>query len=152
GPLPAARIAWLMQQAAGSLDEAHQIGLIHRDVKPDNIIVCARGGLCDMVKVLDFGLVKEYRDVKPTVTQVDTVIGTPLFMSPESFPDPRSVGAASDLYALGAVAYYLATGRHVFEGHSMFSISAHHVATPPESPSSVRGEPLPEALEGMILA
>jgi len=151
GPLPPARVAFLMRQAAGSLDEAHGIGLIHRDVKPDNIVVCARGGAADVVKVLDFGLVKAHHSPDPALSQADALVGTPLTMSPEAFLEPGSVGAASDIYALGAVAYYLATGRHVFQATSLFALSAMHVGEPPEPPSQARGEPLPEAMERLIL-
>jgi hypothetical protein len=132
GPLPPARIAWLLRQVAGSLAEAHGVGLIHRDIKPDNIIVCERGGGCDVVKVLDFGLAKEFQSLDPTLSQVDAVVGTPLFMSPEALTAPSKVGAASDLYALGAVAYYLATGRHPFTGRTFLEIAAHHLTTAPE--------------------
>jgi serine/threonine-protein kinase len=152
GPLPPSRIAFVLRQIAGSLAEAHAVGLIHRDVKPDNVIVCDRGGLCDLAKVLDFGLVKEFQSPETAVSTADAVIGTPLYMSPEAFRAPGSVGVASDLYCLGAVAYYLATGRHVFEASSFVEISSHHLMTPPEPPSKRRGSPLPEKLERLILA
>ncbi len=147
GPLAPARLAWLMRQVAGSLDEAHRIGLIHRDIKPDNVIVCERGGLRDVVKVLDFGLVKEFNSSDPAVSQVDAMVGTPLYMSPESFTAPSTVGVASDLYALGALAYFLATGRHVFEGRTFAEICAHHISTAP-APLSPR---IPPSMERLIL-
>ena len=144
GPLPPARIAWLLRQVAGSLAEAHGVGLIHRDIKPDNIIVCERGGGCDVVKVLDFGLVKDFHAADPTLSQVDAVVGTPLFMSPEALTAPEKVGAASDIYALGAVAYYLATGRHPFDGRTFLEVAAHHLTSAPE--------PLPPALPAPLAA
>jgi hypothetical protein len=148
GPLPAARIAWILRQVAGSLAEAHGIGLIHRDIKPDNIIVCERGGMYDVVKVLDFGLVKEFLSTDPALSQVDAVIGTPLFMSPESFTTPANVGAASDIYALGAVAYYLATGSYVFDATSLWEITAHHLMTTPDPlPPEI-----PQPLAKLVLA
>jgi serine/threonine-protein kinase len=147
GALPAARIAWLLRQVAGSLAEAHRIDLIHRDIKPDNIIVCERGGSYDVVKVLDFGLVKDFRSTDPALSQVNAAVGTPLFMSPEAFTTPGKVGASSDIYALGAVAYYLATGRHVFEGGSLWEVTARHVTMPPDPlPRDV-----PEALSKLVL-
>jgi serine/threonine-protein kinase len=151
GPLPPARVAWLMRQVAGSLDEAHGVGLIHRDIKPDNIIVCDRGGLSDFVKVLDFGLVKEFRSADPALSQSDAVIGTPLYMAPESFTVPTAVGVATDIYALGAVAYYLAAGREVFRGKTFAEVCAQHLMKAPESPSRDLARPLPDALEQLIL-
>ena len=151
GPLPARRVAWLMRQICGSIAEAHRIGLIHRDIKPDNLIVCDRGGVADVVKVLDFGLVKDFGSSEPALSSVNTLIGTPLYMAPESFTDPDSVGVPSDVYALGAVAYYLAAGRHVFEARTLMEISAHHMRTPAPSPSTGLPRPLPDALEALIL-
>jgi len=142
GPLPAARIAWLLRQVAGSLAEAHRVGLIHRDIKPDNIIVGERGGSYDSVKVLDFGLVKEFRSGDPALSQIDAAVGTPLFMSPEAFTTPSSVGAASDIYALGAVAYYLATGRHVFEAATLWELAARHMSMAPDPLPRELNEPL----------
>jgi hypothetical protein len=150
GPLPAARLAWLMRQVAGSIDEAHRIGLIHRDIKPDNIMVCERGGICDVIKVLDFGLVKEMRSSDPALSQAYAVMGTPLYMSPESISAPNTVGVASDIYALGAVAYYLAAGRHVFQATTMVEICTHHLVTPPEPLSSALA--LPDGMEALIMA
>ena len=124
GPLSGPHLAWLMRQVAGSLDEAHRIGLIHRDIKPDNIMVCDRGGICDVVKVLDFGLVKEMQSSEPALSQAHAVVGTPLYMAPESITSPDTVGVPSDIYAFGAVAYYLAAGRHVFQAKTMVEQSA----------------------------
>ena len=153
GPLPPARVAFIIRQAAGSLAEAHRIGLVHRDIKPDNILVCDRGGWCDVVKVLDFGLVKDMGSgADPALSQANTIIGTPLYLAPEAITAPATVGSASDLYALGAVAYYLLTGRHVFEGNTLVEICLHHVSTPPVPPSLVLGRKLPSVIEDLTLA
>jgi eukaryotic-like serine/threonine-protein kinase len=153
GPLPPERVAFIIGQAAGSLGEAHRIGLIHRDIKPDNILVCHRGGLCDQVKVLDFGLVKDTRGAnEPGLSNVDTIIGTPLYLAPEAITAADSVGPASDLYALGAVADFLLVGRHVFTGESMVEVCSHHVMTPPTPPSVALGRPVPARLEALIMA
>lgn len=153
GPLPPARVAFIVRQAAGSLAEAHDIGLIHRDIKPDNILISDRGGVCDQVKVVDFGLVKDtHGAADPVLSHVDAIIGTPLYLAPEAVTDATSVGAASDLYALGAVAYFLLVGRHIFSGETMVEICSHHVMTPPTPPSEVLGHPVPAALEALILA
>jgi len=153
GPLPPARVAFIIRQAAGSLAEAHRIGLIHRDIKPDNILVCDRGGWCDMVKVLDFGLVKHVDgNGDPALSQANTIVGTPLYMAPEAIIAPGTVTAASDLYALGAVAYYLLTGRHVFDGKTLVEICVQHVSSPPVPPSVALGRKLPSVIEELTLA
>jgi serine/threonine-protein kinase len=153
GPLPPARAAFIIHQAAGSIAEAHRVGLIHRDIKPDNILVCDRGGWCDMVKVLDFGLVKHIGSgADPALSQANTIIGTPLYMAPEAITAPATVGTSSDLYALGALLYYLLTGRHVFEGNTLVEICLHHMSTPPVPPSVVLGKKLPPAIEELTLA
>ncbi len=156
GPLPPSRVGHILAQAAGALSEAHELGLIHRDIKPANIMLCNQGGLMDTVKVLDFGLVKE---ISPSqveaaaklVTQTDAITGTPLYMPPEALTNPSAVNARSDLYALGAVAYYLLTGTHVFDGESIVEVCSHHLLTQPVPPSKRLGQPLPEALETLVL-
>ncbi|MFA9410788.1 MAG: serine/threonine-protein kinase, partial [Deltaproteobacteria bacterium] len=117
GQLPESRVVHIMRQCAMALHEAHAIGLVHRDIKPNNIMMTQQGGAHDVTKVLDFGLVKSVDSkVDTTKTWTEAIIGTPRFMSPEQILDPPSVDARSDLYALGAVGYYLLTGRFVFEG------------------------------------
>jgi eukaryotic-like serine/threonine-protein kinase len=152
GPLPAARAAYIMRQVAGSIAEAHGIGLIHRDIKPDNILVCDRGGTCDFAKVLDFGLVKDVKSADPSLSNVNLILGTPAYMSPEAITAPSKVTFPRDLYAIGAVLFYLVTGREVFLGRTTIEVCTHQVRTPPDSPSAVLGSPLPEALERLILA
>lgn len=153
GPQPAARVIHLLRQIASALGEAHRTGLIHRDIKPANVIVCERGGLLDVAKVLDFGLVKDISrpEIDAGVTQTNTITGTPLYLAPEAVSAPDRVGPASDLYALGAVGYYLLTGENVFGGKSMVEIIAHHLHTAPEAPSSRLGKPIPEDLEALVM-
>jgi serine/threonine-protein kinase len=151
GALPAGRVIHLLEQACGSLAEAHSKGLIHRDIKPSNLIACERGGLVDVLKVVDFGLVKEMAEADGNLTQANVLIGTPFFMAPETI---RSAGAASprsDLYALGAVAYYLLTGRHVFEGASAVEICAAHLSQQPVPPSAMSSVAVSADLESLIL-
>jgi serine/threonine-protein kinase len=133
GPQPGERVIHLLEQAAGSLAEAHDAGLIHRDVKPGNILVVDRGGIADLVKVVDFGLVKDVGvrarggpTPEPALTLADTITGTPLYMAPETVTAPETVDARTDLYALGAVGYWLLTGTHVFGGHSIIEVCGHH--------------------------
>lgn len=152
GALPQPRAVHVLRECAMALQEAHSMGLVHRDIKPNNIMMTRQGGLCDVTKVLDFGLVKHVgpsTDVTNTVSEA--IIGTPRFMSPEQILDPPSVDARSDLYALGAVGYYLLTGDFVFEGESAIEICAQHLSAKPEPPSSRSGRELDVALEALIM-
>jgi len=152
GPLPAALVVHLLRQACGSLAEAHGIGLIHRDIKPANLMVCARGGMPDMVKVLDFGLVKDVQQTdQPELSMVGQIVGTPHYISPEALRDPAGIDARADLYAVGAVGYYLLSGKTVFSGGSVAEIIHHHLTTSPEPPSQRCGRAIPAALEGIVL-
>jgi len=136
GAQPSARVIHILAQACGALSEAHERGLIHRDIKPANIFLCERGGEMDAVKVLDFGLVKDVAEVNPALSDVQTVTGTPLFMSPEAITMPNQVEATSDIYALGLVGYYLLTGTHVFSGATIVEVCFGHVHSEPEPPSA----------------
>ncbi|HLV19540.1 MAG TPA: serine/threonine-protein kinase, partial [Polyangiaceae bacterium] len=153
GPQPPARVVHILKQVCGSLSEAHAAGLVHRDIKPGNIILSERVGISDLAKVVDFGLVKEIgADTADTaLSQIDKVIGTPLYLAPESLITPEAVDGRADLYSLGAVGYYLLTGEPVFSGNSVVEICIHHLQTPPEPPSQRLGRPLPKDLERLIL-
>jgi eukaryotic-like serine/threonine-protein kinase len=151
GPLPAGRVVRVLMQVAGALSEAHGLGLIHRDIKPANIMLCNQGGQVDVVKVLDFGLVKETESTSPQLTHDNSITGTPLYMSPEALNNPASIDARSDLYALGAVAYYLLAGDHVFRGASLLEVCSKHLLERPEPPSARGGHAVPPALEQLVL-
>jgi serine/threonine-protein kinase len=154
GPQPPGRVAQLLSQVCGALAEAHGVGLIHRDVKPANIILCERGGTPDVVKVLDFGLVKQLglaESVATSASAVNHIIGTPLYLSPEAITNPQGVDGRSDLYALGAVGYMLLTGAPPFGGASVVEVCGHHLHTTPTPPSERVPTPLPEDLERLIL-
>jgi serine/threonine protein kinase len=150
GPQPSARVIYLLSQACGALSEAHGIGLIHRDVKPANLYLCRRGGAHDVVKVLDFGLVREINQEGDVAgSKVDTVVGTPLYLSPEAVLAPDRVDARADLYGLGGVAYFMLTGAPPFSGRSLVEICSHHLHTPPQPPS--RRRPVPPDLDALVL-
>jgi hypothetical protein len=152
GPQPAGRVIHILRQVCGALEEAHGIGLIHRDIKPANIMLCLRGGIADHVKVLDFGLVKESaREDALDVTRAGTLVGTPLYLSPEAIGDPDSVDARTDLYALGAVAYALLAGVPVFQGATVLEVCAAHMYQTPEPPSRRGAGALPASLEALVL-
>ena len=151
GPQPPGRVAHVLRQVASALAEAHGIGLIHRDVKPENIILCERGGIPDVAKVVDFGLVKDLEHGS-SLSRADVVQGTPLYLSPEAITAPGSVDARGDLYALGAVGYFLLCGQPVFSGATLVEVCAHHLHTRPLPPSERLGRPLPSELETLVLA
>jgi serine/threonine-protein kinase len=151
GPLPIGRIVHILEQVAGALSEAHELGLIHRDIKPANIMLCNQGGQMDVAKVLDFGLVKEMKGESPQVTHENAITGTPLYMSPEAMTSAELVDARSDLYALGAVAYYLLVGDHVFRGESLIEVCSKHLLQAPEPPAARAGRPIPKPLEQLAL-
>jgi len=150
GPQEPRRVAHLLAQLAGALAEAHGLGFIHRDVKPANVMLCERGGVQDFVKVLDFGLTKELA-AQDATEDSGRVVGTPLYLSPEAIAAPGLLDARSDLYALGAVGYFLLTGRPPFVGASVAEVCGHHLHSAPE-PLSRRGAPVPPELERLILS
>ena len=153
GPQPEARVVHVVKQICASLAEAHRISLVHRDVKPANVMLCERGGTYDVVKVLDFGLVKELNAANdPGVTTLEDVVGTPLYMAPEGVVTATNVTPRSDVYAVGAVAYALLTGQNVFSGKSAVEVIGHHLHTAPVPPSQRLGAPVSPVLERLILA
>ena len=142
GPLPAARVCHFLHQACAALAEAHAIGLVHRDIKPANIIVCERGGMHDVVKVLDFGLVREIdanRDGQ-SLTVDGVVAGTPAYMSPEQASGSTNLDARSDIYSLGAVAYFLLSGRPPFADRTQVQVLAAHLYEAPRPLVEIRPE------------
>ena len=159
GPQPEERVIHLLEQAAASLAEAHDAGLIHRDVKPGNILVVDRGGISDLVKVVDFGLVKDVGTLdgggatsETALTMANAITGTPLYIAPETLTAPDTIDARADIYALGAVGYWLLTGTHVFGGTSIFEVCAHHLHSVPDPPSIRLGAPVSADLESVLLA
>lgn len=152
GPQPAGRVIHLIRQACGALHEAHQAGLIHRDIKPANIMLCERGDQPDVIKVLDFGLVKDLGAEDEAMSRTDMVVGTPLYLAPEVIEDPAAVGPHADLYALGAVAYCLVTGKPVFEAKTVVALCSQHLGMTPLRPSERLGAPVPGDLEAVIMA
>jgi hypothetical protein len=152
GAQPAGRVVRILAMVCGALTEAHAIGLIHRDIKPANIMLCTQGGERDVVKLLDFGLVKEFEvDREVDLTAASTVVGTPKYMAPESILEPDTVDARTDIYALGAVAYYLLAGVDVFDGKSIVEVCSQHLHQEP-MPLSARGPAIPAELEAVVLA
>jgi len=132
GPLPPARAIRFLRQLCGALAEAHARGLVHRDVKPSNVLVCEIGGAHDVAKLLDFGLVAPAgHGADEKLTLEGAILGTPSYMSPEQAGGSDDVDGRSDLYGLGALAYYLLTGRPPFTGRSVVKLLAAHLYEPP---------------------
>jgi len=150
GPLPAARVAHILDCTCRSLREAHGQGLVHRDIKPQNIMLCQRGGESDVVKVLDFGLVKPVNSQEATkITRTMGVIGTPLYMAPERLKEPDSNDPKSDIYSLGAVGFNLLTGRDIFYDVSDVDVYYHVINTVPPRASELVSD-VPLELDQMI--
>ncbi|MDQ3427410.1 MAG: serine/threonine protein kinase [Gemmatimonadota bacterium] len=156
GPLPAERVVHLLLQICASLGEAHEAGLIHRDVKPANLYLCRYGREVDFIKVLDFGLVKHGRmpeESADKLTGADVSAGgTPAFMSPEQALGEERVDGSSDLYSMGCVAYWLLTGTLVFKGATPMETMVMHISRQPEPPSARTTLPIPGDLEALVLA
>lgn len=151
GPQPAERVIHIVRQIARGLHEAHDVGLVHRDVKPANVFVCRRWGEPDAVKVLDFGLAKNNAEPPGEVTAQNVVLGTPLYISPEALTSAALVDVRSDLYSLGAVAYYMLTAEPVFVGKSALEVCVQHLQAVPVPPSERLGSPVPADLEAVVL-
>lgn len=151
GAMPVGRVVHLLEQAVGALAEAHAQNLIHRDIKPANLMVCGDRYLPDVVKVMDFGLVKELKtDSTGSLTEVGMIAGTPHYMSPEAISSPQDVGPATDVYAIGCVAVFLLTGRELFTGATPMAICGMHLHVAPE-PLSERAPDVPEPLAALVM-
>lgn len=155
GPLPPDRTLYLLRQAYHSLADAHSRGLVHRDIKPANIYVCRMGLEYDFVKVLDFGLVK-FRDrssAHQTMMTADhATTGTPAYMAPEIILGEADVDRRADVYALGCVAYFMLTGRLVFEADTPMKTLVQHVQAQPIPPSQRTELRIPRELDDLVLA
>ena len=152
GPQAPGRVIHILRQAAEALVEAHALGLIHRDVKPANILLCERPGNTDVVKLVDFGLVKDIRpSADPALTHADAITGTPLYLAPEAITDPAAVDHRVDIYALGAVGYCLLAGVPPFQGRSTVEVCGHHLHSVPVAPSQRLEMALPAQLEALLL-
>jgi serine/threonine-protein kinase len=149
GPQRPRRVVRILRQICRALEEAHASGLVHRDIKPANIGLCERAGRKDVVKLFDFGLVAQL-DETNTLSD-STLVGTPAYLAPEAILSPSAIDARVDLYAVGAVAYWLLTGTPVFNGSSIVEICSHHLHTQPEAPSSRLGHDLPVELEAVVM-
>jgi hypothetical protein len=156
GPMDASRAIHVLRQIAGALHEAHGAGLTHRDIKPGNVMLGERGGVGDVAKLLDFGLVTARQTTGDAgdgaisgITQMGTILGTPAYMSPEQCAGDQQPGPASDLYSLGALGYFLVTGRSPFEGRAPLQMMLAHLSEAPPSARLLRPE-LPSAFDALL--
>ncbi|MET0410574.1 MAG: serine/threonine-protein kinase [Polyangiaceae bacterium] len=154
GAQPPERVVHVLTQICGALAEAHDLGLVHRDVKPANVLLSPRRHEHELAKIVDFGLVKRV-DTSPehaNLTGSNTITGTPLYMSPEAIQTPDAVDARSDLYALGALAWFMLVGKPPFEGSSIVEICGQHLLSPARRPGAALGQPIASDLEDLVLA
>lgn len=151
GPLPAERLAHYLVQACRSLAEAHELGLVHRDIKPSNLFACRLGIEADVLKVLDFGLVRrQLEGTDAQLTQENAVLGTPAFMAPESVLGQQLDGR-TDIYGLCATAHLLATGKAPFSGETTMALLLAHMTEPPKALCDLSPQ-VPKAFSDIILA
>jgi serine/threonine protein kinase len=150
GPQPEGRVINILTQICNSLAEAHARNLVHRDIKPSNVFISDRAGVPDYVKVLDFGLVREYSTEGERHDDME-MVGTPWFMSPESIQNPAASGPRSDLYSVGGLAYYLLTGRHVFDHDSAEEVYEQQLNAAPVPPSQITTNLISTELDAIVL-
>ncbi len=156
GPQPAGRVANILAQVCAALAEAHARGIVHRDIKPDNVLIApgSPGGAGrasgDRVKVVDFGLAR-LAAAERAHGEERCPMGTPQYMAPEAVLAPESVDARTDLYAVGALGYFLLTGTHVFDGPTD-AVLRDQLRCAPLPPSDRLGAPVPADLEAVVLA
>jgi serine/threonine protein kinase len=149
GKTPPARVVNILRQVCGSLQEAHDQGLIHRDVKPANIMLCRRGGIADFVKVLDFGIAKKLAPTEDLgITQNDSIVGTPHYIAPERVV-AGNIDARSDLYSVACVGFYLLTGETPFDAKNPAQLFCRLMNEEAPAPSS-RTEGIPPELDQLI--
>jgi serine/threonine-protein kinase len=154
GPIPAERAMHFLLQASHSLAEAHSVGLVHRDIKPSNLFVCRRGLDVDVLKVLDFGLVRmeETTDSSDRLTAENRTIGSPAYMAPEAMVSARDADARADIYSIACVGYWLLTGKQVFSGSNPMKVAAQHLSEPPPRPSERTKLVIPNDLDDLLLS
>ena len=153
GAVPVPRALRILRQVCAGLAAAHALGLVHRDVKPENIMICRRGMEEDIVKILDFGLVKNVaREDSRDLTRGLRILGTPLYMAPERLRNPADVDARADLYSLGAVAFFLLSGRKLFESEDDLGLTSKILNDEPSRVSKVAPQPIPAELDLLVFA
>ena len=154
---PLARTRNIVRQICAALAEVHGKGLVHRDVKPDNVMLTERGGEYDFVKLLDFGIVKRIKspdevaqpDDERMLTQQLRLLGTPAYMAPERIGHPSQVDARADIYGVGGILFYLVTGREPFVESDQAALLRAALSVPAPRASSLASD-IPQALDDLI--
>ncbi len=150
GPLSPARVVHILTQICSSLSEAHTKGLLHRDIKPSNVMLAQLGGVYDRVKLLDFGLVTQLKGPAEKANTSDHIVGTPQYIAPETIRAEGAATPVADLYAVGAVAYFLLTGKPPFQYTRVEELLHAHLEELPVPPSEHTAQ-LPDDLEVIVL-
>jgi len=153
GAMPVARAVHLLRQVCAGLAEAHGKGMVHRDVSATNIMVCRYGGEYDFVKILDFGLVKMVdQPAGETITRTLRILGTPLYMAPERLRDPADVDARADIYAVGALAFFMLSGRRLFDSDDTLALTSRVLNEVPPRVSDAAAQSIPPELDQLVAA
>jgi len=151
GPLPVRRAIHILAQVCAALAEAHARDIVHRDIKPENIMVCRYGGVYDFVKILDFGLVKHISQKHSReLTRTLRILGTPLYMAPERLRNPADVDARADIYAVGAVAFLMLSGRKLFESTDDLELTSRILNDEPPRVAETAPQPVPRELDLIV--
>lgn len=154
GPLPVAEVARIVEQAAASLREAHEQGAIHRDVKPNNVMLVERRNESRFVKVIDFGIAKALRadtNLKQSLTKTGMMIGSPAYMAPEQIR-ATDMDGRTDEYGLGMMTYFMLTGETPFGGGTSIQVASRHLTEEPPAPTDLRPErDLDAAVERVVM-
>ena len=145
GPLPVAEAARIIEGVLTALEYSHRAGVVHRDIKPGNIMVTPTG----QVKVMDFGIARAISDSAATVAQTSSILGTAQYFSPEQARG-ETVDARTDLYSTGVVLFEMLTGRPPFQGDSPVAVAYQHVSEPPVAPSTLAPQVTP-ALDAVVM-
>jgi serine/threonine-protein kinase len=157
GPQPPGRVVHVLTQISGALAEAHDLGLVHGDVKPANVLLSPRKNEHEFAKIFDFGLAKSVELSSPlasrsaALSMSQVITGTPLYMAPEAFTAPNEVDGRSDIYSLGALAYFMLVGKPPFEASTVVEVCSKHLYEAPPPPSAAAGRAVPEEIENLVL-
>jgi serine/threonine protein kinase len=156
GAQPPGRVVHVLAQICGALAEAHDLGLVHGDVKPANVLLSPRKNEHEFAKIVDFGLARSVEIgsqlASVSVSSSQIITGTPLYMAPEAFTTPNEVDGRSDLYSLGALAWFMLVGRPPFEGNTVVEVCSKHLYEAPLRPSAVLGHSVSEEVENLVMA
>ena len=153
GPVPVVRALPILRQVCAGLAAAHAASLVHRDVKPENIMLCRRGEEQDIVKILDFGMVKRVdTEHSRNLTRGLRILGTPMYMAPERLRNPADVDTRADIYALGAVAFFMLSGKRVFDSGDDIELTSRILNDEPPRVSQVAAQPIPVELDILVQA